>query len=365
MTITHTDIWKFSIPMHPFTIATGTMTFAQNTFIRVHLSDGSYGVGECSAFPMITGETQGTCFEMAKDFARLWKGKDPLDIDARLGELDDFAAFNATIKSAFDIALYDIAAKQAELPLFKYLGGNYKEVETDLTIGIASPEEMAKKAAEFVQKGVRIIKIKLGKKVAEDIERVKLIRQAAGSSTILRIDANQGWSYEQAIEALLSMGVYKIEFCEQPMRAWNDYHLPNLKKISPIPIMADESVYDHHDAERIIKANACDSVNIKFAKSGGIREAIRIHDVCKKYNIPCMMGGMLESRVAQSAFAHFALAHDNIHYFDMDTPMLGHTEDPVIGGVQYRKYTIETPLDPGIGADAKDEFLRKCESVTI
>ncbi len=84
MTITHTDIWKFSIPMHPFTIATGTMTFAQNTFIRVHLSDGTYGVGECSAFPMITGETQATCFEMAKDFARLWKGKDPLDIDARL-----------------------------------------------------------------------------------------------------------------------------------------------------------------------------------------------------------------------------------------------------------------------------------------
>lgn len=365
MTITHTDIWKFSIPMHPFTIATGTMTFAQNTFIRVHLSDGTHGVGECSAFPMITGETQATCFEMGKEFARLWKGKDPLDIDARLQELDDFAAFNATIKSAFDIALYDIAAKQAHLPLFRYLGGSYKEIETDLTIGIASPAEMAKKAEEFVKDGVRIIKIKLGKKIEDDIERVKLIREAAGPSTILRIDANQGWSYEDAVDALLSMAKYKVEFCEQPMRSWNDHYLPNLKKISPIPIMADESAYNHRDAERLIKANACDSVNIKFAKSGGIREAIRIHDTCKKHNVPCMMGGMLESRVAQSAFAHFALAHDNVRYFDMDTPMLGHTEDPVVGGVRYKKYTIETPLDPGIGADANDDFLKKCESVTI
>lgn len=351
--------------MHPFTIATGTMHFAQNIFIRVHHSDGAYGVGECSAFPMITGETQSTCFEMAKEFAALWKGKDPLNIDDRLRELDDFAAFNTTIKSAFDMALYDIASKQAGKSLFEFLGGRYKEIETDLTIGIASPVEMADKAAKFVKQGVRIIKIKLGKKVEEDIERVKLIRQAAGPSTILRIDANQGWSYDDALEALLSMATYNVEFCEQPMRQWDDHHLPHLKKASPIPIMADESVYDHRDAERLIRANACDSVNIKFAKSGGIHEAIKIHDTCKRHKIPCMMGGMLESRIAQSAFAHFALSHDNVIYYDMDTPMLGHTADPVTGGVQYRGYVIETPEKPGLGADAEENFLRTCESVTI
>ena len=82
-----TDIYRFSIPMHPFTIATGTMNYAQNIFIRVHTGDGLYGVGECSAFPMIAGETQSTCFEMAKDFAALWKGKDEADIDERLDEL--------------------------------------------------------------------------------------------------------------------------------------------------------------------------------------------------------------------------------------------------------------------------------------
>lgn len=365
MTITHTDIWKFSIPMHPFTIATGTMHFAQNIFTRLHTSAGWYGAGECSAFPMITGETQATCFEMAKEFAKAWKGKDPLNIDARLRELDDIAAFNTTIKSAFDMALHDIAAKNAGQPLFQYLGGHYKELETDITVGISSPEEMAVKAAAFVGQGFRIIKVKLGKKVEEDIERIKRIRHAVSENTVLRIDANQGWTYDDAIEALLSMSTCNIEFCEQPMRAWDDHHLPNLKKISPIPIMADESVYDHRDADRLIKANACDSVNIKFAKSGGIREAIRIHDTCKKFNVPCMMGGMLESRIAQSAFAHFSLAHDNVKYFDMDTPMLGHKVDPVKGGVHYSGYRIATPLDPGIGADADDSFLKTCEFVTI
>src|SRR5687767_4166149 len=163
MKITHTDIWKFSIPMHPFTIATGTMHYAQNIFIRVHTDAGFYGVGECSAFPMIVGETQATCFEMAKDFAALWKNKNAADIDARLQELHQFTAFNSTIKSAFDMALYDLAAKAAHQPLYKYLGGQRKELETDLTIGIDTPEAMANTAREFVQRSVRIIKIKLGK----------------------------------------------------------------------------------------------------------------------------------------------------------------------------------------------------------
>src|SRR5678809_1002727 len=117
MKITKTAIYKFSIPMHPFTIATGTMDFAQNIFIRVHTDAGYYGVGECSAFPMIVGETQATCFEMAKDFSLLWKNKDPLQIDQRLSQLDDFTAYNSTIKSAFDMALFDIAAKIAQQPL--------------------------------------------------------------------------------------------------------------------------------------------------------------------------------------------------------------------------------------------------------
>src|SRR3982751_571430 len=156
MIITHIAIYKFSIPMHPFTIATGTMHYAQNIFIRVHTDGGFYGVGECSAFPMIVGETQDTCLVMAKEFAKLWKGQDALDIPARLQQLHDFTAGNTTIKSAFDMALYDIAAKHAGLPLYKFLGGEKRKVETDITIGIGTPQAMAKQAIELKQSGARI-----------------------------------------------------------------------------------------------------------------------------------------------------------------------------------------------------------------
>ncbi|HLZ89904.1 MAG TPA: dipeptide epimerase, partial [Puia sp.] len=303
MTILHTDIYRFSIPMHPFTIATGTMHYAQNILIRIHTDAGYYGVGECSAFPMIVGETQATCFEMAKDFARLWKGKDALQIETRMQDLHDFTAFNATIKSAFDIALHDLAAKAAEQPLYRFLGGKKKAIETDLTIGIDTPENMAARAIQFKADGVRMIKIKLGKKGSEDVERVRRIRAAVGEDIILRIDANQGWDFDTARTTLQQIGAFGVQFCEQPMRHWDDHLLPELRRHSPVKIMADESVFDHHDARRLITAQACDYVNIKFAKSGGILEATKINRLCEEQNIPCMMGGMLESRVALTAFA--------------------------------------------------------------
>ncbi len=347
--------------MHPFSIATGTMYYAQNLFIRIHTDGGLTGVGECSAFPLIVGETQSTCYEMAKEFAALWKDKDPLDIPARMAELHAFTAFNATVKSAFDMALYDLAAKEAGLPLYQYLHGSRKPLETYLTIGIGEPEVMAATAVDFKNKGVRIIKIKLGKNGPQDVERVKRIRERVGDSIGLRIDANQGWDFETAREALQAMGKYDIQFCEQPMRHWNDHLLPELRTASPVKIMADESVFNHHDALRLIRAGACDYVNIKFAKSAGILEALKINRVCADHGIPCMMGGMLESRLALTAFAHFASAQDNIRFYDMDTCLLGHKTDPVTGGVKYRSYFVELPESPGIGADVSEDFLSGCE----
>lgn len=365
MIITHTEIYKYTIPMVPFTIATGTMQWAQNLFIRIHTNEGITGMGECSAFPVITGETQATCFEMAKDFAALWKNKRANAIEDRLTELDNFTAGNYTAKSAFDLALYDIAAKAANQPLYQYLGGERKPIESDLTIGIDTPEKMAATAVAFKQKEVTIIKVKLGKKPTDDIERIRQIRLAIGNDIRLRIDANQGWSYDDAVIALTALSKYDIDFCEQPMHKWNDELLPTLCKLSPIPLMADESVFTHHDAERIIRNKACTYINIKFAKSGGIHEAILINQVAEKNHIACMMGGMLESRLALTAKVHFAMAHNNIKFYDLDTCLLGHLVDPVIGGVSYSGMQLQLYDAPGIGADVDDAYLKKLEQVII
>lgn len=365
MKITHTEIYRFSIPMEPFVIATGTMHFAQNVLVKIYTDSGLYGIGECSAFPMIVGETQDTCIAIAKDFALIWKGKNPLEIPERMQDLLAYADHNATIKSAFDMALFDIAAKNAGLPLYKFLGGHKRAIETDMTIGIDTPEKMSLMALKHQKNGCRILKIKLGKNVHEDIERVRQIRAAVGPEMILRLDANQGWSFDDALLALGELESQNIEFCEQPMRTWYDDRLPELRLNSPIKIMADESCYNHHDARKLINAQACEYLNIKFAKSGGILEAQKIHEEALQKGVKCMIGSMLESRIALTANLHFALASPNVVFFDLDTCLLGHLVDPVTDGLTYDGFMLDVPESLGIGADADQQFLDTCEKWTI
>ena len=366
MTISHIDIYRFSIPMVPFSISNGTMHFAQNLLIRVHTNADLSGVGECSAFPMIAGETQDTCMVLASDFANTWKGKNAAEIEERLNELNRFIAGNHTVKSAFDMALFDLAAKAKEMPLYEYLGGHYFEPESDITIGLDSPEKMAHRAKELTgHRKVNFLKVKLGKKPEDDITRIYAIRDAVGPNLKIRVDANQGWDYEGAVMVLTAIEKMGVQFCEQPMHKRLDEKMPALRRISKVPIMADESVFDHYDAERLIRNKGCDFINIKLAKAGGIQEALKIHDVCQSAEIPNMLGGMLESRLALSAKAHLALACPNIVFYDLDTCLLGHLEDPVVGGVVFENLVIKTPNTPGIGADVDEEWLKKCEKISV
>lgn len=261
--------------------------------------------------------------------------------------------------------LYDLAAKHANQPLYQFLGGEKRKIETDITIGIAAPEEMAASAVKFKAQGYQKIKVKLGKQPHEDIERIKQIRNAIGPEIKLQLDANQGWNFDDAVFILQNLAPYQIEFCEQPMRTYNDELLPKLCQLSPIPIMADESVYTHWDAERIIRNKAAKYINIKFAKSGGINEAIKINQIAEQNNMQCMQGGMLESRLALTTNAHFAMAFKNICFFDLDTCLLGHLVDPVIGGCQYNIMELILDDTPGIGADVDQEYLNKLESILI
>lgn len=365
MKITHTELYKLTIKMEPFVIATEVSYFTQNIFVRIHTDSGIVGMGECSAFPMLVGETQETCFVVGQDLARIAKGKDPLQVKERLAEFDAYIAYNTTIKSAFDMALLDIAAKHAGLPLYKFLGGSRKPLQTDLTIGIDTPEGMANTAKKFVADGVKIIKVKLGKDGEEDISRIQLIRAAVGPSIQLRIDANQGWDPDTADKTLQALGPFDIQYCEQPMSHIYDHLLPELRKKSPIKIMADESVSDHHDAIRLIETGSCDYLNIKLAKSGGILNAKRIADEAGKRGIACQLGGMVESRLGLTAKAHFAMSHEAIQFYDLDTCLLGQLEDPVVGGAQYDQYFVVVSDEPGIAADIDPSFLKNCTSIII
>src|SRR3546814_6930948 len=133
------------------------------------------------------------------------------------------------------MALYDLAAKHAEVPLYRYLGGRVRDIVTDITVGIGEPKEMAVKALAFQEQGAAVLKVKLGKRPAEDIERIRAIRALVGDLLPIRIDANQGWSYEEAAIALRGLQPFHIQFCEEPMRSYNDNLLPQLRQAPTIP----------------------------------------------------------------------------------------------------------------------------------
>lgn len=367
LSIEQVELYKLSIPLvEPFITSLGTDTHAENVVVKIITREGIIGFGECSPYMPINGESQDTCFIVGQYFAKALIGKDPLQIEDCIGLMDKIIYGNSSIKSAFDIALYDIASQHAGMPLYKFIGGeNNKTIITDYTVSIGEPNKMAADAIKIKAEGYPAIKIKLGKNGKIDIERIKAIREAVGNEIPLRIDANQGWAVEEAIETLQALAVYNIQHCEEPVARWNFMRLPEIKKASPIPLMADECCSDEHDAERLIQIEACDYFNIKLGKSGGIFKALKMVKMAEKANIHLQVGAMLESRLAMTAFAHFALCSPNILHYDFDTALM-FSEDPVTGGIVYEKNgVVKVPESVGLGATIDEGWLRKMEKIII
>jgi L-alanine-DL-glutamate epimerase-like enolase superfamily enzyme len=365
--ISQIEIYKCPIKLkEPFVISLGPLEYAQNVIIVIRTDQGITGFGECSPFMTINGESMDTCFVVAHYLAQMLKGKNPLNIAACSQAMDKVIYGNSSIKSAFDIALYDIAAQYAELPLYAFLGGsNTKTIITDYTVSIGDPQKMAADALKIKERGFQVVKVKLGKSKEKDVESIRLIREAIGMELPLRIDANQGWSTDDAIETLIALEPYRIQLCEEPIPRWAFMELSTVREQSPIPIMADESCCDHHDAKRLIELAACDFFNIKLAKSAGIFKALKIIKLAEQAGIDIQIGGFLESRLGFTAAAHLALVSENIVHYDFDTPLM-FVEDPVSGGITYSdKGVVTLPETPGLGATIDASYLAKLEKVVV
>lgn len=335
----------------PFITSLGALEHADNVAVLIHAADGTIGSGECSPFWAINGETAGTCIEVGSHLARALIGHDVFDIAGAHARMDRLIFGNNSIKSAFDIALHDLASRTAGVPLWQFTGGRRRDdLVTDYTVSIGAPEKMAGDAREIVRNGFQVIKVKLGGNGDEDIERIRTIREAIGARIPLRIDANQGWDPDSAIRVLNALAPLGIQHCEEPIPRWRFMDLRRVKEASPIPIMADESCCDHHDAERLIALGACQRFNIKLGKSGGLFKARKIIALAGRAGIQIQIGGFMESRLAWTAAAHLACTSQAIRYFDMDTPLM-FTRDPVNGGMRYGNGgKITLPEGPGLGA---------------
>lgn len=353
-------LYPFDIRLkQPFVISLETITHARNVLVHIQCEDPEvYGWGEASPYQTIQGETRDTQMMIGKGIAKSLIGLPATDLEENIKRINKSLAFNYCIKSAFDMALFDIQARLLDRPLYQYLNGKQKLLRTDMTVGIARPEEMAASARAYAEQGFTEIKIKLGKDPEEDIERMALVREATGAQIKLRIDANQGWDPASALRVLQAIRHLDIEHCEQPVAAKDLTGLQAVNRSSPIPIMADESLFDAYDAASLIYMQACSQFNIKLGKSGGILEALKILDLAADAGIACQVGCFSESRLGITALAHLALARDHIIYFDMDSPLML-SDDPVTGGVEYKNSNeIHCPELPGLGLDVDPVFLK-------
>ena len=342
----------------PFKTALRTVDSVEDVIVELETSTGQIGRGEAPPTAAITGETLGSIIAALRDhICPKLVGRDISDFEELQIAVQTAIVGNSSAKAAADIALWDLYAQDCGLPLYKLLGGGTPRLETDLTISVNSPEIMAKDAEYGINNGYNVLKTKVGIDPELDFARLRAVRGAAKDARI-RIDANQAWTPKQAVRLLNQMqdAGLDIELVEQPVKA-ND--LEGLKFVttnSPVPVLADESVFTPRDALRIMQERAADMVNIKLMKCGGITNALRIASAAEVYGVECMMGCMLEAKVSVTAAAHLACARKIITRIDLDGPALC-TEDPVTGGALFNGPEITLPDAPGLGISGIENLL--------
>ena len=348
----------------PFITSLGVINYSDHIFLKVFSEDGEFGWGECSPAYFINGETVETCLAISKKLTDSIIGISCFSHELIQQKLDSIIYGNHSIKSAIDVACYDLASKSKKIPLYKYLGGELKKkIYTDYTVSLNDIDKMVKQARSIVERGFKIIKVKLGDDGKKDIERIRLIRECVGSNIKIRIDANQGWTIEEAIETLKKINKYEIQYCEAPINREFSYRLNEVKEASPIKIMADESLFTLNDAKMMVHGNHCDMFNLKIGKQGGIYESTKIIEIAEKNNIPMQVGGFIESRIIFTVNCHLGHTSNFIKYFDCDSPLF-HKINPIIGGVEYKNdWELILPTANGIGVDIKKDFLKSYSKI--
>jgi o-succinylbenzoate synthase len=350
-----TDI-KFAIlevPLKtPFKTALRTVNEIKDVVIMVETDTGHVGYGEAPATAAITGDTLGSIVETIRNVMKpLLIGRDISNLNEITEMIQSCIVKNYNAKAAMEIAVYDLFAQLYNAPLYKILGGGEPSLQTDITISVDYIDKMVEDSLKAVDLGFETLKIKVGKDIGLDIERIKAVYSAVKDKALLRLDANQGWTAKEAVNALRSLedsGVI-LELIEQPVRADDLEGMKYITESVITPVMADESIFGPREVIELIQMRAADIINIKLMKAGGISNAIRIADIAATYGMECMIGCMIESSISVSAAAHVAVAKSNIiKKIDLDGPSLC-AHDPVVSGVKFNNSEITISDSPGLG----------------
>jgi o-succinylbenzoate synthase len=356
MKISGIEIGKLRVPLHtPFKTAMRTVEHMEDVVVILETDTGHRGYGSAPATAVITGETHGSIIAAIRTvILPAIQGEDVHNLNHIVDLIQGCMFTNYSAKAAVEVAVYDLFAQSFKAPLYQVLGGGEPTLSTDLTISVDHIEKMVDDAIAAVDRGFDALKIKVGKDLRLDIERVKAIYAAVSDKALIRLDANQGWTSKQTVTALRELencGV-ELEFVEQPVRGDDVEGMKYVTERVSTPVMADESTFGPKEVIDLIQMRGADIINIKLMKTGGISNAIKIADIAAVYDVKCMMGCMLETSIGVSAAAHVAVAKaHSITRVDLDAPSLG-TVNPVIGGVKFDGPDITISDAPGLGIES-------------
>ncbi|MEE4218257.1 MAG: dipeptide epimerase [Xanthomonadales bacterium] len=352
MRITGLEAWTHSMKLsEPYSIANECFDQADNVFLRLLTDTGPAGLGCAAPDFGVTGENADTVMAAIDGIVRdRLLGMDPLRILQVLDRIEGELHGQPAALAAVDMALHDLLARVAGLPLWVLLGGYRDRIMTSITIGILPGEETVLRALDHVGRGFRALKLKGGRDVENDVERVRQVREAVGTEIELRFDANQGYDSATALHFIEATRAARLELIEQPTPINRPESLGRVSTASHLPVMADESLLTLRDAFRIAAEGQADMVNIKLMKVGGIAAAGRINAVASSARLEVMVGCMDESALAIAGGLHFALAHKNVMYADLD----GHfdlLDDPAASAVILEDGLLRPCNRPGLGFD--------------
>jgi L-alanine-DL-glutamate epimerase-like enolase superfamily enzyme len=367
MRITQIETIPVRVPLKPgltTRTAHGPHSVSQYVIVRVHTDTDLVGLGEATVSAIWSGETsRGTVAAIEQWIAPALIGKDPREINTLRMRMDEAIKFNPFTKAAVEMALWDLAGKAARVPVYQLLGGKVRpKIPIKMMIGAFDPPQAVELAKRFLHWGVRCLKVKVGIDPASDLARVRAVRDAAGPSIPMTVDANCGWNAATARRMVRELEDFGLLFVEQPIPSGDPELLADVRQASDLPIMADESVWTLTDAWSVIEARAADIISVYPGKNGGIANSLEVVHVAKAAGLLCHMGSNLELGVGSAAMLHLAAAVPAIASELYPADIIGpsyHETDLLKNSLTLGPEFAIVPDGTGLGVELDDEKLER------
>jgi len=309
MRIKDIEAFHVSIPLNsPYIFARGSMEAFENVVVRIITDNGLTGYGESAPLPLGKGDNAASISSKINEtLSRSFKGFSVYDIEYIISHAMEITGENADVVAGIDLALWDLLGKGLKQPVYRLIGGLCQDnISVDYTLSASSPSEMAEKAKKIYLKGFKGMIVKtIGNSVQEDIKRVRSVREAIPKHCRVSIDCNACYNRDEALQFLNGIKDFKVGYVEQPVAGEDLEGMRTCREVG-IPIAADESLVTSKDALTLIREKACDIMNIKVTKAGGLFMSKRIASISSAAGIPVICGGRTTFDISRYASRHFA-----------------------------------------------------------